>query len=141
MLNYYDLSQYGNLLDFVPNVANLPRNVMISFTGQDTGFKYSTAYNVGRDSFVGLDCTIFNASGSVATATLDSRDYWILDNNVRTLTDIPFNEVQIGSTGATANAMDLTIFGCSIKYLMNLAKYNSQNRGEELNFGINGGLP
>ena len=123
----YDLSQYSNLLDLVPNVAELPRNVIVSFTGQDTDYKYSTVYNVGRDAFIGLDVTLYNNSGSQATAFLDSRDYWILDANVRTLTDIPFNELLIGTTGATANAIDGTIFGCSLKYIQDLARKRIQS--------------
>tara|TARA_X000000368_G_C22825878_1_gene621156 strand:+ start:49 stop:477 length:429 start_codon:yes stop_codon:yes gene_type:complete len=123
----YDLSQYSNLLDLVPNVAELPRNVIVSFTGQDTDYKYSTVYNVGRDAFIGLDVTLYNNSGSQATAFLDSRDYWILDANVRTLTNIPFNELLIGTTGATANAIDGTIFGCSLKYIQDLARKRIQS--------------
>ena len=123
----YDLSQYSNLLDLVPNVAELPRNVIVSFTGQDTDYKYSTVYNVGRDAFIGLDVTLYNNSGSQATAFLDSRDYWILDANVRTLTNIPFNELLIGTTGATANAIDGTIFGCSLKYIKDLARKRIQS--------------
>ena len=123
----YDLSQYSNLLDLVPNVAELPRNVIVSFTGQDTDYKYSTVYNVGRDAFIGLDVTLYNNSGSQATAFLDSRDYWILDANVRTLTNIPFNELLIGTTGATAYAIDGTIFGCSLKYIQDLARKRIQS--------------
>ena len=123
----YDLSQYSNLLDLVPNVAELPRNVIVSFTGQDTDYKYSTVYNVGRDAFIGLDVSLYNNSGSQATAFLDSRDYWILDANVRTLTNIPFNELLIGTTGATANAIDGTIFGCSLKYIQDLARKRIQS--------------
>ena len=123
----YDLSQYSNLLDLVPNVAELPRNVIVSFTGQDTDYKYSTVYNVGRDAFIGLDVTLYNNSGSQATAFLDSRDYWILDANVRTLTNIPFNELLIGTTGATANVIDGTIFGCSLKYIQDLARKRIQS--------------
>ena len=123
----YDLSQYSNLLDLVPNVAELPRNVIVSFTGQDTDYKYSTVYNVGRDAFIGLDVTLYNNSGSQATAFLDSRDYWILDANVRTLTNIPFNELLIGTTGATANAIAGTIFGCSLKYIQDLARKRIQS--------------
>ena len=118
----YDLSQYSNLLDLVPNVAELPRNVIYSFTGKDTDYKYSTVYNVGRDAFIGLDVTLYNNSGSVATAYLDGRDYWILDANVRTLTNIPFNELLLGSTGASANKIDGTIFGCSLNYIYDLAR-------------------
>ena len=125
--DYYDLSQFSNLLDLVPNVAELPRNVIVSFTGKDTDYKYSTVYNVGRDSFIGLDVTLYNNSGSVATAFLDTRDYWILDANVRTLTNIPFNELLIGSTGASANKIDGTIFGCSLKYIQDLARKRIQS--------------
>jgi len=118
----WDMSQYSNLLDLVPNVAELPRNVIVSFSGKDTDYKYSTVYNVGRDAFLGLDVTLYNNSGSVATAYLDTRDYWILDANVRTLTNIPFNELKLGSTGASANKIDGTIFGCSLKYIESLAR-------------------
>tara|TARA_Y100000590_G_scaffold165941_1_gene190015 strand:+ start:343 stop:735 length:393 start_codon:yes stop_codon:yes gene_type:complete len=124
----YNLSLYGNLLDFVPNVNELPRNVIYSFSGKDTDYKYSTVYNVGRAPFVGLDVTLYNNSGSTSTAYLDGRDYWLLDSNVRTLTNIPFNELLIGSTGATTNAIDGTIFGCSIDYLTALA----QNKRKQL---------
>ena len=118
----WDMSQYSNLLDLVPNVAELPRNVIVSFSGKDTDYKYSTVYNVGRDAFLGLDVTLYNDSGSTATAFLDTRDYWILDANVRTLTNIPFNELKIGSTGAGVNKIDGTIFGCSLKYIQDLAR-------------------
>lgn len=120
--NYYDLSLYSNLLDLVPNVAELPRNVIVSFTGKDTDYKFSSIYNVGRDAFIGLDVTLYNDSGSQATAFLDNRDYWILDANVRTLTNIPFNELRIGTTGASANKIDGTIFGCSLSYVQDLAR-------------------
>ncbi len=116
-----NMNLYGNLLDFVPNVNELPRNVIYSFTGKDTDYKFSSVYNNVRNPFVALDITLYNNSGSVATAYLDGRDYWLLDSNVRTLTNIPFNELLIGSTGATANAIDGTIFGCSIDYLEKLA--------------------
>ena len=118
----WDMTQYSNLLDLVPNVAELPRNVIVSFSGKDTDYKYSTVYNVGRDAFLGLDVTLYNDSGSTATAFLDTRDYWILDANVRTLTNIPFNELKIGSTGAGVNKIDGTIFGCSLKYIQDLAR-------------------
>ncbi len=120
-----NLNLYGNLLDFLPHASQLPRNASISFTGKDTDFKYSTIYNNGRDAFMGLDVTIFNNSGSTATFFLDGNSYWSLDAVARTLTDIPFNELLIGSTGATANVIDITVFGCKLE---TLERYATGNR-------------
>lgn len=119
-----NLSLYGNLLSFVPNVANLPRDVIVAETGQDAGFKYSTIYNVGRNPYCGLDLTIYNNSGSTAIIAIDTRQYWVLDGSVRTITNIPYNEMQIISTGATANQIDLTFFGTSLDYLKELGLGN-----------------
>ena len=41
---------------------------------------------------------------------------------IRDRTNIPFNELKIGTTGASANKIDGTIFGCSIKYIQDLAR-------------------
>jgi hypothetical protein len=105
---------FVNLLKYLPNIAELPRDTFIAHTNQDTGFLYSTLYNNGRNSFLGLDMTVNNESGSQSTFSLDSRDYWVLDASVRTLTNIPFNTFQIGTTGATPNRIDTTIFGISL---------------------------
>lgn len=105
---------FVNLLKYLPNIAELPRDTFIAHTNQDEGFLYSTLNNVGRNSFLGLDMTVNNESGSQSTFYLDSRNYWVLDASVRTLTNIPFNQFIIGTTGATANRIDTTIFGISL---------------------------
>ncbi len=127
-----NLSLYGNLLSFVPNVANLPRDVIVALTGQDAGFKYSTIYNVGRNPYCGLDATVYNNSGGVCTISIDTREYWVLDGSIRTITNIPYNEFQIVSTGANPNLIDLTFFGTSLDYLKNLGEGNPNM---ELNMG------
>ena len=105
---------FVNLLKYLPNIAELPRDTFIAHTNQDTGFLYSTLYNNGRNAFLGLDMTVNNESGGQSTFSLDTRDYWVLDTSVRTLTNIPFNQFQILTTGATANRIDTTIFGISL---------------------------
>jgi len=105
---------FVNLLKYLPNIAELPRDTFISHTNQDDGFLYSTLSNVGRNSFLGLDITVNNESGSQSTFYLDSRNYWVLDASIRTMTNIPFNSFSIGTTGATANRIDTTIFGISL---------------------------
>jgi hypothetical protein len=105
---------FVNLLKYLPNIAELPRDTFIAHTNQDDGFLYSTLSNVGRNSFLGLDITVNNESGSQSTFYLDSRNYWVLDASIRTMTNIPFNSFQIGTTGATANRIDTTIFGISL---------------------------
>ena len=113
-------------------MANLPRDVIVAETSQDTGFKYSTIYNVGRNPYCGLDATVYNNSGSTAIIAIDTRQYWVLDGSVRTITNIPWNEFQIISTGATANSIDLTFFGTSLEYLKELGLGNPNM---ELNMG------
>ena len=119
-----NLQLYGNILSFVPNVANLPRDVIFALTGQTAGFKYSTIYNVGNNPYCGLDLTIYNNSGGVVIIAIDTRQYWVLDGSIRTITNIPYNEMQIISEGPTPNQIDLTFFGTSLDYLKNLGEGN-----------------
>ena len=105
---------FPNLLKYLPNVAQIPRDVFISKNSKDTGFKFSSAYSGERDPFLGLDVTVSNESGSTSYAFLDGREYWFLDASIRTLTNIPYNEFLIGTTGATANSIDVTFFGISL---------------------------
>ena len=67
-----NLQLYGNVLDYVPNVAQLPRNVIHSETNVDAGFQYSSIYNVGRDPYMLLDVTVSNGSGSTAIVSIDN---------------------------------------------------------------------
>ena len=101
----------------MPNIAEVPRDTFIAETNQDAGFIYSTLYNVGRNPFLGLDITVNNESGSLSTFSLDTRDYWVLDASVRTITNVPYNTFQIETTGATANQIDTTIFGVSLEWI------------------------
>lgn len=121
-----NLSLYGNLLSFVPNVANLPRDTFVDYSGIDAGFKYSSISNVGRDAFCLLDTTVYNNSGGTAIVSLDTRKYWILDGAIRTLTNIPSNEFQVVSTGATPNQIRATFMGASLRYLKTLGLGNPQ---------------
>ena len=113
------LDLYGNVLDYVPNVAQLPRNVIVSETNQDAPFML-------------LDVTVSNGSGSTAIVSIDNRQYWVLDGFIRTISNIPANQFKILTTGATPNAMDITFFGTTIEYLKNLA---TGEKGGALNLG------
>ena len=108
---------FTRLLKYLPNIAEVPRDTFIAETNQDAGFIYSTLYNVGRNPFLGLDITVNNESGSLSTFSLDTRDYWVLDASVRTITNVPYNTFQIETTGATANQIDTTIFGVSLEWI------------------------
>ena len=104
----------ANLLKYLPNVAEVPRDVIISQTSKDTDYKFSSVYSGERDAFLGLDVTVSNESGSTSYFTIDGRQYWVLDASIRTLTNTPYDTFMIGATGATANAIDLTFFGISL---------------------------
>jgi hypothetical protein len=105
---------FTNLLKYLPNIAEVPRDVIISQNSKDTGYKFSSVYSGERDAFLGLDVTVSNESGSTAFFFIDGRQYWVLDASVRTLTNIPYDTFLIGTTGATANSCDLTFFGISL---------------------------
>ena len=110
---------FWRLLKYLPNIAEIPRDTFEAQTNQDAGFLYSTLYNVGRNPFLGLDVTVNNESGSQGTFSLDSRDYWVLDASVRTITNVPYNTFQINTTGATPNRIDTTVFGVSLEWIEN----------------------
>ena len=105
---------FTNLLKYLPNIAEVPRDVIIPQTDKDTNYKFSCVYSGERDPFLGLDATVSNESGSTAFFFIDGRQDWVLDASIRTLTNIPYDTFHIGTTGATANACDLTFFGISL---------------------------
>ena len=105
---------FTNLLKYLPNVAEVPRDVIISQTSKDTDYKFSSVYSGERDAFLGLDVTVSNESGSTSYFFVDGRQYWVLDASIRTLTNIPYDTFLIGPTGASANKIDLTFFGISL---------------------------
>ena len=105
---------FTNLLKYLPNVAEIPRDVILSQTSKDTNYKFSSVYSGERDPFLGLDVTVSNESGSQAFFLIDGRSYWVLDASIRTLTNIPYDTFLIGTTGGTPNSVDLTFFGISM---------------------------
>ena len=105
---------FTNLLKYLPNIAEVPRDVIISQNSKDTDYKFSSVYSGERDAFLGLDVTVSNESGSTAYFFVDGRQYWVLDASIRTLTNIPYDTFLIGTTGASANSIDLTFFGISL---------------------------
>ena len=98
----------------MPNIAELPRDVIVSQNAKDTDYKFNSTYSGERDAFLGLDVTVSNQSGAISYYFLDGRQYWVLDASIRTLTNIPYNEFLVSTTGATANSIDLTFFGISL---------------------------
>jgi hypothetical protein len=108
------LIPFTNLLKYLPNIAEVPRDVIISQTSKDTDYKFSSVYSGERDAFLGLDVTVSNESGSTSYFFVDGRQYWVLDASIRTLTNIPYDTFLIGTTGASANSIDLTFFGISL---------------------------
>jgi len=113
------LIPFWRLLKYLPNIAQIPRDTFESRTNVDAGFLYSTLYNVGRNPFLGLDVTVNNESSGQGDFSLDTRNYWVLDASVRTISDVPYNTFQINTTGATPNRIDTTVFGVSLEWIEN----------------------
>jgi len=147
------LIPFINLLKYLPNVAQIPRDVIISQTAKDTNYKFSSVYSGERDAFLGLDVTVSNESGSQAFFFIDGRSYWVLDASIRTLENIPYDTFHIGNTGSTANSIDLTFFGISMGLIREYTglsnyemlyentifmtqKYKNVNTGKQMRLGL-----
>lgn len=107
-----------NLVHLLPNMANLPRSLTLSFIGQDQGFKYSMVggagtTGMGNTSGVGFDLQIKNQSGVKITIGVDGLPIPILDGELQSISVSPYDTVEIlDTTGAVAaNAVDVYLMG------------------------------
>jgi len=115
-----------NLVHRLPNMANLPRSLTLSFIGQDQGFKYSMvggagSTGMGNTSGVGFDLQIKNKSGVKITIGVDGLPIPILDSELQSISVSPYDTVEIlDTTGATApNEVDVFLMGLQMQDIIN----------------------
>ena len=115
-----------NLVHRLPNMANLPRSLTLSFIGQDQGFKYSMvggagSTGMGNTSGVGFDIQIKNKSGVKITIGVDGLPIPVLDSELQSISVSPYDTVQIlDTTGATApNEVDVFLMGLQMQDIIN----------------------
>ena len=115
-----------NLVHQLPNMANLPRSLTLSFIGQDQGFKYSMVggagtTGMGNTSGVGFDLQIKNKSGIKITVGVDGLPIPILDSELQSISVSPYDTVEIlDTTGATApNEVDVFLMGLQMQDIIN----------------------
>lgn len=115
-----------NLVHQLPNMANLPRSLTLSFIGQDQGFKYSMVggagtTGMGNTSGVGFDLQIKNKSGIKITIGVDGLPIPILDSELQSISVSPYDTVEIlDTTGATApNEVDVFLMGLQMQDIIN----------------------
>ena len=115
-----------NLVHRLPNMANLPRSLTLSFIGQDQGFKYSMvggsgSTGMGNTSGVGFDMQIKNKSGVKITIGVDGLPIPILDSELQSISVSPYDTVEILDTsGATApNEVDVFLMGLQMQDIIN----------------------
>lgn len=115
-----------NLVHRLPNMANLPRSLTLSFIGQDQGFKYSMvggagSTGMGNTSGVGFDLQIKNKSGVKITIGVDGLPIPILDGELQSISTSPYDTVEIlDTTGATAaNEIDVYLMGLQMVDIIN----------------------
>jgi len=115
-----------NLVHRLPNMANLPRSLTLSFIGQDQGFKYSMvggagSTGMGNTSGVGFDVQIKNKSGVKITIGIDGLPIPILDSELQSISVSPYDTVEIlDTTGATApNEVDVFLMGLQMQDIIN----------------------
>tara|TARA_Y100000310_G_scaffold55026_1_gene50450 strand:+ start:89 stop:487 length:399 start_codon:yes stop_codon:yes gene_type:complete len=115
-----------NLVHRLPNMANLPRSLTLSFIGQDQGFKYSMvggagSTGMGNTSGVGFDIQIKNKSGIKITIGVDGLPIPVLDSELQSISVSPYDTVEIlDTTGATApNEVDVYLMGLQMQDIIN----------------------
>ena len=115
-----------NLVHRLPNMANLPRSLTLSFIGQDQGFKYSMvggagSTGMGNTSGVGFDIQIKNKSGVKITIGVDGLPIPVLDSELQSISVSPYDTVEIlDTTGATApNEVDVFLMGLQMQDIIN----------------------
>ena len=115
-----------NLVHRLPNMANLPRSLTLSFIGQDQGFKYSMvggagSTGMGNTSGVGFDIQIKNKSGVKIIVGVDGLPIPILDSELQSISVSPYDTVEIlDTTGATApNEVDVFLMGLQMQDIIN----------------------
>ena len=115
-----------NLVHRLPNMANLPRSLTLSFIGQDQGFKYSMVggagtTGMGNTSGVGFDVQIKNKSGVKIVVGIDGLPIPILDSELQSISVSPYDTVEIlDTTGATApNEVDVFLMGLQMQDIIN----------------------
>mgnify|MGYP003150825157 FL=1 len=115
-----------NLVHRLPNMANLPRSLTLSFIGQDQGFKYSMvggagSTGMGNTSGIGFDIQIKNKSGVKITIGVDGLPIPVLDSELQSISVSPYDTVEIlDTTGATApNEVDVFLMGLQMQDIIN----------------------
>jgi len=107
-----------NLVHKLPNMANLPRSLTLSFIGQDQGFFYSMvggggSTGMGNTSGIGFDIQVKNNSGVTITIGIDGLAVPVLDGELQSISVSPYDTVAIlDTTGAvTPNAVQIYLMG------------------------------
>jgi hypothetical protein len=107
-----------NLVHKMPNMANLPRSLTLSFIGQDEGFKYSMvggagSTGMGNTSGIGFDIQAKNSSGVMITIGVDGLAIPVLDGELQSISVSPYDTVEILSTAGavTPNAIQIYLMG------------------------------
>jgi len=115
-----------NLVHRLPNMANLPRSLTLSFIGQDQGFKYSMVggagtTGMGNTSGIGFDIQIKNKSGVKITIGVDGLPIPVLDSELQSISVSPYDTVEIlDTTGATSpNEIDVFLMGLQMQDIIN----------------------
>lgn len=118
-----------NLVHLLPNMINLPRSLNASFSGKDQGFLYSMVGGAGSDGTgntggIGFDYSITNKSGVKVTYTIDGQEFTVLDGEIKSQGNIPFDRFEItDTTGATAaNSVDVILMGLQMSDVISYTK-------------------
>ena len=111
-----------NIVNELPNMALLPRQIFYDYAQQSAGFKFSMM--IGRDfpSTIGFDIGIQNASGGICVVKIDGVVFQISDGVTSNISNTPFDEVEIVSTGATASSIWIKVSGMTIQRAQQLTK-------------------
>jgi len=111
-----------NIVNQLPNMALLPRQIFYDYSKKSSGFKFSMM--IGRDfpASIGFDIGIQNKSGGTAVIAIDGILYEVEDGVTSNISSTPFDHVEIKSTGATANSIWIKVSGMTVNKAQTLTK-------------------
>ena len=118
-----------NLISKLPNLLGLARPLDLSFSNKDSGFVYSMmggggSAGMSNPAGIGFDWSCTNKSGVKITVAVDGVEYTILDGEIKSITNTPFDRFEIiDSTGATsANSIDVILLGMDLSKIVALTE-------------------
>lgn len=102
------------VIDYLPNMAMLPRNENKTYFDRDVNFVRSMLNGRDFPACIGLDIRVYNESGALCKFAIDGVEFDVLDGTSRTISNVPYDKFEITSAGSTSNKITITVYGITL---------------------------